>query len=91
MTEKLFGVIRDLNKHDKAKGCLPSLMWGPLRFAVPGNAKRMLGWIPEGEMQPERIFDVDGLRLHIAAEVEPFIQGQVLDWVHKKGLVSYAV
>lgn len=90
MTDKLFWLaqkppLRPMGRVD----CLPSLVWAPLSFAVPGKAGWLLCWIPKSHAESDRVFSVDGVSIHISVGVEPLLRDQIFDWDDKKGVVSH--
>jgi hypothetical protein len=90
MTDKLFRLAQKPPPPSLAPAdCLPSLVWAPQSFAVPGKAGWLLLWIPKSHAESERVFSVDGVSIHISAEVEPLIRDQVFDWDDNKGVVSH--
>jgi hypothetical protein len=90
MTEKLFQLAQRQPPRSQSDHHLPSIVWAPQSLAVPGNAGWLLVWTPERHIDPERVFSVDGVSIHISKEVEPLMRDQVFDWDNKRGVLSYA-
>ena len=91
MTEKLFRLAQkqpDLPTQET--DFLPSIVWAPQSMAVPGKAGWLLCWIPRSDGEPERVFVVDGVSIHISTAVEHLARDQVFDWDNNRGVVSHA-
>ena len=89
MTEKLFRLAQrppDPTLHGTV--CLPSIMWAPQSFAVPGKVGWLLAWIPTCDTEPARLFQVEGVTFYISTEVEHLLCDQIFDWTDNSGVIS---
>ncbi len=92
ITEKLFHIVQDMSARDHrlTSDNVPSFVWAPQSFAVPGKAGWVLAWLPSRDTQPERVFSVDGVSFYIPPDVEPLLRGKVFDWDDQNGVVLHA-